>query len=281
MTTHPEDAMTERSAAAAPILLDLRREAQARQPDLSALPPLSEPERQMATRTWRGRMVNEHISAQVWAGLVTSLMRAGAPPAALAELPTAIADELRHAEQCAGVVLALGGEPVAPLPELTPVPLHEEVSALEGAVRNVISVGCMSETIAVSIIRAEHAELDDGPLATLLGEILADEVSHARFGWRTLGLLMPRLDAAARARMSRYLVDAFAHQVHHEVPRLPRSGVIRPELGQAGVCDGGFARGLFLDTIETVIVPGLTQAGLNAKAAWAEAKAETAHVFNR
>ncbi|MBK9368763.1 MAG: ferritin-like domain-containing protein [Deltaproteobacteria bacterium] len=279
MTTPPEEPMTER--AAAPILLDLRREAQARQPDLSALPPLSEPERQMAIRTWRGRMVNEHISAQVWAGLVPSLMRAGAPPAALAELPAAIADELRHAEQCAGVVLALGGVPVAPLPELAPVPLHEEVSAIEGAARNIISVGCMSETIAVSIIRAEHAELDDGPLATLLGEILADEVSHARFGWRTLGLLMPRLDAAARARTSRYLVDAFAHQVRHEVPRLPRGGEIRPELGQAGVCDGGFARGLFVDTIQTVIVPGLTQAGLNAQAAWDEAKAETAAVFLR
>ncbi|MCK6520327.1 ferritin-like domain-containing protein [Myxococcota bacterium] len=278
MHTTYEDAS---APAAAPILLDLRREAQARRPDLSALPPLSDAERQVAVRTWRGRMVNEHISAQVWAGLVPSLMRAGAPPAALAELPTAIADELRHAEQCAGVVLALGGVPVAPLPALEPVPLHEEVAPLEGAVRNLISVGCMSETIAVSIIRAEHAELDDGPLATLLGEILADEVSHARFGWRTLGLLMPRLDAAARARTSRYLVDAFAHQVHHEVPRLPRFDALRPELGQAGVCDGGFARSLFLDTIQSVIVPGLTQAGLDAQAAWAEAEAETRHVFQR
>lgn len=279
MTSPHED--TTHDATATPILLDLRREARARQPDLSGLPSLSDAERQMAIRTWRGRMVNEHISAQVWAGLVLSLMRAGAPPAALAELPAAIADELRHAEQCAGVVLALGGLPVAPLPALSPVPLHEEVSPIEGAVRNVISVGCMSETIAVSIIRAEHAELHEGPLATLLGEILADEVSHARFGWRALGLLMPRLDADARARTNRYLVDAFAHQVHHEVPRLPRGGVIRDELGQAGVCDGGFARGLFVDTIQSVIVPGLTQAGLNAQAAWDEAKAETQHVFSR
>ena len=202
-------------------ILDLRGAAARRRPDLSGLPALSEEERQTAIRTWRGRMVNEHLSAQVWASLVPQLMRAAVPPELLPALPVAAADELRHAELCAGVVLALGGVPVAPLPEIEPVPEHADVGPLEAALRNVISVGCMSETMAVSIIRAEHAELDGGPLGDVLAAILADEVAHARFGWTLLGRLAPRLDDAARARLSAYLVDAFVHQVTYEVPKLP------------------------------------------------------------
>jgi hypothetical protein len=256
-------------------ILDLRRAAARRRPDLTGLPALSDEERQIAIRTWRGRMVNEHLSAQVWASLVPQLMRAAVPPELLPALPAAAADELRHAEQCAGVVLALGGVPVAPLPEIEPVPEHADVGPLEAALRNVISVGCMSETIAVSIIRAEHAELDGGPLGDVLAAILADEVAHARFGWTLLGRLAPRLDDAARARLSAYLVDAFVHQVTYEVPKLPVVLGRRAELAEAGVCDGGFARDLFVDTIETVIVPGLEKAGLAAAAAWRQARAET------
>lgn len=260
-------------------LLDLRKAGAARRPDLSALPALTEEERQTAIRTWRGRMVNEHLSAQVWASLVPQLMRAAVPPELLPALPAAAADELRHAEQCAGVVLALGGQAVAALPAIEPLPEHADVGALEGALRNVISVGCMSETIAVSIIRAEQAELEGGPLGDVLGTILADEVKHARFGWTVLGVLAPRLDAAARARLDAYLVDAFVHQVTYEVPKLPVVAGRRPELAEAGVCDGGFARDLFVDTIESVIVPGLEQAGLAAAAAWQRARAETAHLL--
>jgi hypothetical protein len=260
--------------------LDLRTEAAARRPDLAGLPPLDAAERQTAIRTWRGRMVNEHVSAQVWASLVPQLMRAAVPPALLAQVPDAIAEELRHAELCAGVVAALGGTAVAPLPPIEAVPDHADAPPLEAALRNVVSVGCMSETIAVAVIRAEHAELDDGPLGGVLAGILADEVSHARFGWSLLRLLGPRLDPAGRARLSEYLVDAFAHQVRYEVPKLPVVLGRRPEIAQAGVCDGTFARAIFVDTIETVIVPGLEAAGFHARHAWSRARAETATILN-
>lgn len=259
-------------------VLDLRREAANHRVDIAALPELSAEERGTAIRTWRGRMVNEHVSAGVWAVLVRQLMVAAAPPAALAAAARAVSDELRHAELCAGVVLSLGGSPVAPLPELAPVPEHEDAGPLEAVLRNILSVGCLSETIAVSIIRAEHAELEGGPLAEVLGGILADEVSHARFGWSLLGALLPRLDAAARARLDTYLIDALAHQVTYEIPKLPVVAGRRAEIASAGVCDGLAARALFFETIEGVIVPGLDRAGLAGQAAWRQARAETAHV---
>lgn len=252
-------------------VLDLRAEAAARRPELSDLPPLTARERDSAIATWRGRMVNEHISAQVWAGLVPQLMAAAAPPSILAAVPAAIADELRHAEQCAGVVLALGGDPVARLPPIVTVPEHDDVSPLEGALRNLISVGCLSETIAVSIIRAEHAELDGTALGEVLRSILADEIQHARLGWRMLGLCTP-LDDGARQRLTAYLVDALAHQIQHELPLLPLLAQPTDALAQAGVCDGGFARSLFFDTIEQIILPRLDAAGLDAQTAWVRAR---------
>jgi hypothetical protein len=254
-------------------VLDLRREAEARRPDLSDLPELTDEERAMAARTWRGRMVNEHISAQVFASLVPQLMRAAVPPSILAQVPAYITDELRHAEQCAGVVLALGHEPVAPLPEIQKVPEHEDVGPLEAAVRNVLSVGCLSETVAVSIIRAEQAELAGTTLGGVLDSILADEISHARFGWGFLGEVLPLLDDAARERLDAYLVVALRHQIEFEVPKLPINAGLRRVVAQAGVCDGGFARELFYDTIGQVIVPQLDAAGLAGSAAWAEARA--------
>lgn len=250
-------------------VLDLRREAAARRPDAAALPQLSDEEREEAIRTWRGRMINEHVSAQVWAGLLPQLLAAAVPPSVLASVAAAASDELRHAELCAGVVAALGGVPMGRLPPIAPVPRHADVPLLEGALRNVISIGCMSETVAVSLIRAEHAEIEAGPFGGLLASILADEVSHARVGWSLLGAIAPLLDDAARARTDRWLVDAFAHLLAWEVPKLPVVGGRRPELAQAGVCDGLGARALLDDTITTVIVPGLDRAGLAGTAAWA------------
>ncbi len=253
-------------------VLDLRDAARRRALALPDLPALTPAERAAAVRTWRGRMVNEHVSAQVWGALVGQLMAAALPAAVLAGVAEAVADELRHAELCAAVVVALGGQPVAPLPPLAPVPAHPEVGPLEGALRNIISVGCMAETIAVALIRAEQAELEDSALGAVLGQILADEVAHARLGWRVLGQCAPLLDAPARARMGAYLAVAFAHQIAHELPLLPLGGPVGAAAARAGVCDGAFARQLFFDTFETVIVPGLDQVGLPATAAWQQVR---------
>jgi len=261
-------------------ILDLRQAATKRAVDLPDLPELSDDARGMAIRTWRGRMVNEHISAQVWGALVGQLMRAALPPDVLSGVADAVCDELRHAELCAAVVQALGGTAVARLPPLEAVPMHPEVSPLEGALRNIISVGCMSETIAVSIIRAEQAELEGSALGTVLSSILADEVAHARLGWRVLGLCAPLLDDDTRERLSTYLIEAFAHQVAHELPKLPVLGVVAEDAAAAGVCDGGFARDVFFDTMETVIVPGLEKAHLAARPAWDAALARSASLLS-
>ncbi|MCA9663445.1 MAG: ferritin-like domain-containing protein [Myxococcales bacterium] len=248
-------------------ILDLHKQAAAVDLDLGAL-DLGDAERASAIATWRGRMVNEHISARVFAGLVPQMMRAEIDADHQAAVAEMISDELRHARLCAAAVLALGGAPRAELPQLTAVPEHGDATPIEAILRNVISVSCLSETVAVALIDSERLRAGPPALAELLKRILADEVQHARFGWRLLDELSPRLDAATRGRLSDYLVVAFAHLREHELAHIPARPAPSAAAESIGVCDGNEARALLFDTIEGVIIPGLCAHGLAAKAAW-------------
>lgn len=247
--------------------LDLRTQAAAHPLELGEL-ALPEPERLAAVATWKGRMVNEHISARVFAGLVPQMMHAELDPDHQAAVAIMIGDELRHARQCATAVLALGGDPRAELPPLAAVPEHEDADPLEAVLRNVLSISCLAETVAVALIDAERLVAGPPALAELLRSILADEVKHARFGWRLLEELEPRLDRGLRARLGEYLVVAFAHLREHELRHIPARPAPSAAAEALGVCDGRAARELLFSTIEDVIVPGLAAHGLPARAAW-------------
>jgi hypothetical protein len=116
----------------------------------------------------------------------------------------------------------------------------------------------MSETVAVGLIGAERLEMPEGPLRTLSSRIYADEVGHARFGWRLLERIGDELDAAERQAVERYLPTAFAHLEQHELLHLPDRDA--PQGGSAfGLCSGRDARLLLDETIVGVIRPGLAR----------------------
>lgn len=249
--------------------LDLRRQAAALAPRLQSLDlaALDERARLSAIATWKGRMVTEHVSARVFAGLVPQLMRAEVDADLHEEVAAMIADELRHARLCAAAVHVLGGEAIAELPPITAIPEHEDAAPLEALLRNVISVGCLSETVAVALIDGERLRTPNPELAGVLEEILADEVAHARFGWRFLEGLAGSIDAGTRARLDGYLEVALRHLIDHELAHLPARPAPSAAAEEVGVCDGNDARALFFDTLRGVIVPGLTAHGFRAQEA--------------
>ena len=263
--------------------LDLRAQAAAVGLELPPEPVLTPADRAAAIETWRGRMINEHISARIFAGLIPQMMAAEVDPSAQAEVAKMIGEELRHGVQCAAVVHALGGQACADLPELLPVPEHTEVSPLEGFIRNLLSIACLSETVAVALIGRERlgTKASGGPagpecIEAILKQILADEVGHARFGWRLLDALGPRMDDAMRERLGDYLITAFAHLRDHELHHLPETAPPSPEAEALGVCHGLEARRLFYDTVASVIIPVLERRGLPGAAAWEAAQSLTA-----
>lgn len=232
------------------------------------LPSLTDQERHSAQQTWLARMVNETISSRVFAALLQQLLVAGAKPADLQTVAGFAADELRHGQLCAAVAAWLGATPVQPLPDLPQVPDHTDTTPALAVLRNVLSICCLSETVAVALIRAEHAELQGTPLGQVLGQILADEVQHARFGWQYLAQVAPTLGDEERRGLSDWLAVALAHLWAHELAHLPFGGQRSAAAMQAGICDGVAARALLREAIEQVIVPGLNRQGLDGSGAW-------------
>lgn len=241
--------------------LDLSKEARPLVAAIGALPAFDDQQRQTAIATWRARMVNEHISARVFGVLLGQAMAAGLGGARQAQLADFACEELRHARQCAAVVLAFGGEARAPLPDLPQVPSHADAGPLQALLRNVLSVCCLSETVAVALIRAETLQIAPPGLRALLDSILADEVGHAQFGWSLFAELHPLPDTQTRP-LSAYLDTALVHLVEHELAHLPGHDGMGEALAQVGVCSGKRARLLLKDTIDEVIVPGLARFGI-------------------
>jgi hypothetical protein len=248
------------------MIVDLRTPARSAAPPVAHIPELAE----MALATWRGRMINEHTSAAVFEGLSRQLELAGMEPELVAECASFADEERRHGVLCGAVVEALGGEAIFERPDTAEFPEHEDVSRKEAALRNILSISCMSETVAVALIGAERLEMPEGPLHELLTRIYADEVGHARFGWRLAGRLAADLDDEARARVGDYLAVAFAHLEEHELAHLNPNAAPPPEGACLGLCNGKDARVLFYDTVTDVIVPGLEAIGLPGKKAWNE-----------
>ncbi|MCA9665923.1 MAG: hypothetical protein KC503_10060 [Myxococcales bacterium] len=228
-----------------------------------------------ARSLWRRRMVQEHNSSAVWAGVLPQLVEAEVT----LDLKTAVLraglDELRHAALCAQVLRALGAEPEAEAElALTPVARHANCPALERPLRNLLFVGCLAETVAVAVTAEERQLARESYIVRVLEVLHADETTHGRLGWIVLRDQLPRLDETGRARLAAYLPVAFAYLERETLAAIPDAPVppepLLSELHALGVSEAAAARTLFYQSIEHVIVPELEALGLGAERAWKE-----------
>lgn len=227
----------------------------------------------VARRIWGTRMLHEHQSAAVFARLLPQLMACGAPLDFQTTAMRMAADELHHGALCKSVVDAFGGEATLPRVASTqPLPEHPDADPLERVFRNVLFVSCLAETVAVAFTTEEREQTKHPWVRAVIGQISADEVLHARFGWAFVKEAAPELSAAARARTSRWLRLAFAYLEREEMLEVPNvtppTEALRLEALSVGVCDNQQTRALFYETVRDAIVPGLEAAGLAAAEAW-------------
>ncbi len=246
-------------------LLDFTDVVSARGPVAVERGALTMDERTYAASTWRTRMVSEYVSSRVFGILSAQALRAGLSHRVVEELARMCGEEIDHARRCARVVAAFDEAAVAPLPDLPPVPMHEDVGPLEGLLRNLLSVSCCSETTAVALVGAEHEVASTPELRSELQRILADEVGHARIGWRILDDVS--LDDALRDRLGAWMVACFTHQLDYHRGSLAMGSVSDAALA-VGTPDGPANFALFVATMESVTVPGLEARGIGAKRAW-------------
>lgn len=227
----------------------------------------------IAQNTWRARVVHEHHSAAVFSRLLPQLMEAEAPLEFKTTVLRMSMDELRHASLCAKVVELLGGDPVVETELRTQaLPEHEDATRVEAALRNVMFVGCMSETVSISLLTEERELTREPVIRRVVDQLAADEVLHAKLGWSYLGATWPDLDDAQRRRTNEYLPVAFGYLEAKMLGAMPDVGEVEPaladELEALGCMMPADGRELLYATVEEVIAPRLRDYGLDAIAAW-------------
>jgi len=221
-----------------------------------------------ASARWRKRMVDEYTSTTVFSALVAQLIEANAPLDVSAVALKMAADELRHAEICGQVVLALGGSNhVRRETKVSPIAVHPRCGPEERALRNVLTT-CISEMYSVSFFVASLDQMKDPYLRAVSRELLADEVLHGRFGFYYLegcaSWLGSRPDI--RASVSGYLRYVFA-VCEREFVREPRARAGADD-DALGLVSSELSREVFLETMEHAVAEGLERFGLDARRAW-------------
>jgi hypothetical protein len=221
-----------------------------------------------ACARWKKRMVDEYTSTTVFSALVAQIVEANAPLDASAVTLKMAADELRHAEICGRVVLAMGGSNRARRETaVRPIAVHARCEPEERALRNVLTT-CVSEMYSISFFVASLDRMKDPYLRAVTRELLADEVLHGRFGFYYLegcaDWLASRPDV--RASVSTYLRYVFA-VCEREFVRAPRARAGADD-DALGLVPSDLARDVFLDTMQSAVAPGLDRFGLEATRAW-------------
>jgi len=227
---------------------------------------------EIAILNWRQRMFHEHRSAQTFANLLPQLIEAESTLEYKTVVLRSSIDELRHAALCAQVVELLGGDSAAE-GDLTPEAptVHAGVSPREQALRNLLFVGCVSETVAVAMLTEERDMTTEPFVRRALTQLLADETLHARVGWAYLREEFPRLDADARARTTAYAVRALGYYeqciVASTLPGTFSEAVLR-DARRLGFSEPNNARAIAEQAIDEVVVPQLEEVGLPVGEAW-------------
>ena len=149
-------------------------------PDVDAL---SAQERAILAQRWRHAGLAEHASVASFARYLLQLMALGAPAELVSEATAAMADEIRHAQQCLALASAYAGTTVGP----GPLDINGALSGahtLASVLESVIVEACVGETIA-AIQAAEALRLaQDATVRAVLRGIVDDEWRHAEAGWR-------------------------------------------------------------------------------------------------
>lgn len=197
-----------------------------------------------APGVWAHRAYAEAASAQLY-DVLANWLRAHEPASQFVwELRDAAADERRHSTLCERRALELGWRgtlPAAAARVPTTTPQLRIVQA------QIVITLCIGETLNAALL---HHELSSGDRAerALTRELLRDEVRHARLGFRWLEDASRRHDLSPIAGM----VSTACHDA------LLRLG---PDAA-ASLASREARAHLFHETMQTTIVPALTQCGV-------------------
>ena len=269
-------------------------------PDFAAFDPTpwTDKQRRDAALQWSGRARNEYGSVQQFTIVAHALSNARVELEVLGCLARLITDEVRHAELCAAMAMAVWPEGIEreppvfrwPPPRLPwPMPPPEHPPLLPGApapdlavaeptlawaAGSILTACCMGETLSKPMLEALVVVTTEPLAEAVARQILRDEHLHATFGWEMLSLLLPRLSADSRATLQTQLEDDFAgfeQSVCGELGIADMAGreiVIERGEPNLGVLTAEQYAMIFYSCLETEIFPQLHTLGFDPQTAW-------------
>ena len=224
--------------------------------------------RRHADQVWAARHGVETGAALRFGSLSRRLWEAGAPEALVELSARASRDETRHASRCEDILRARKA-PVPPpetrVLEYAPLELTRE----QRLAYEVVAQSCVSETESmatlVTLLDAAHDEM----LKNVLHELARDEVQHARLGWGYLAWARRRMDLAFLGPL---LPRMAAGTAGPDLFRPAPPGTDEPTLFHSGVVPHSERQRVYLETIDSVVIPGMVEHGVDTAPlqGWAE-----------
>jgi rubrerythrin len=212
----------------------------------------------LAANAWARRFLIETEAAVRFGELAHRLWQAGAASPLIELAERASGDERRHAAHCAHYVREFGGEvppPVSRVVEYAPGHLTPD----QRLAYEVVAQSCVAETQSTATLVTLLDAARDARLKSVLQELARDEVQHARLGWAYLAWAQSRLDLHFLEPLLPGMISGSAG------PEIFSDGPPEAEderLLRAGVIPRSRRRRLYLETLESVVLPGFETHGI-------------------
>ena len=166
------------------------------------------PQALAARLVWTQTAFSEYASAAAFAEIAAAALRAGAPIDLVAAAGDFVVDELLHTEVAGRIATALGGAAAmtVDLEKLVRPPCGS--NPLLRAAELIVRTSCVGESLTVPMLKLSRGLSGSQLIEAALRRIVADESSHAQFGWWFLDWADDQLTDEDRAHLSTVAGDA-------------------------------------------------------------------------
>jgi hypothetical protein len=203
---------------------------------------------------WLADAQMEHASVASFARFTLELLALGAPADLVAASQRASLDEIEHARLCFSLAARFGGRSFGPSPldiegALRGISLAES-AAWAWAARE----GCIGETIASLLARAQLDRAVDVGVRGALARIAEDEEGHAALAWRFVAWALSAGGAKVHAAVARAFEEG---EGRLRSMRADRAAALLDQAAwhRFGRLTPAEADGVTLDALEEVILP--------------------------
>jgi hypothetical protein len=239
--------------------------------DASSLPAA---QRRTVGATWLERMKQEHLAVGAFSLLAQELAELGCESVVLSLVTQAATDEVRHAEICRRMAVALLGDGAVParFRGLPRVPPHPDSSLSLRVLLHVVEMCCLSETMTGVYFSEMLARTTCAPAKAALESLLADEIDHGKAGW---AYLATRVREKSVDGLDRALPAIFDRTVGRALSELKgRSDEDDPAMDAFGYLSKTASVAALIRALHGVILPGFELLGIKLDEARAHVAAQ-------